>query len=111
MFKRNLTIAFYPQSDGQTERQNQTVEAYLRVYINHLQDNWAQWLPLAKFSYKNSQHASTQCSTFFALTGQHPRVEETIGKIPEDKGPDCYGLSSSEGTEGFVRIKDFRIGT
>ena len=38
-FKRNLTTAFYPQSNGQTEQQNQTEEAYLRAYINHLQDN------------------------------------------------------------------------
>ena len=53
-FNKNLTIAFYPQSDGQTEQQNQTVEAYLRVYINHLQDNWVKWLPLAKFLYNNS---------------------------------------------------------
>ena len=85
-FKRNLTTAFYSQFNGQTKRQNQTVKAYLRAYINHLQDNWIQWLPQAKFSYNNSQHASTQCSPFFALMGQHPRLEETIGKIPEDKG-------------------------
>ena len=76
-FKRNLTTAFYPQFNGQTKRQNQMVEAYLRAYINHLQDDWVQWLPLAEFSYNNSQHASTQYSPFFALIEQHPRVEET----------------------------------
>ncbi len=41
-FERNLTTAFYPQSNGQTKQQNQTVEAYLRAYINHLQDDWVQ---------------------------------------------------------------------
>ena len=39
-FKRNLTTAFYPQSNGQIKQQNQTVEAYPKAYINHLQDNW-----------------------------------------------------------------------
>ena len=87
-FKRNLTIAFYPQSDSQTKQQNQTVQAYLRAYINHLQDNWVQWLPLAEFLYNNSQHASTQCSPFFVLMEQHPSVKKTISKILEDKGPD-----------------------
>ena len=58
------------------------------MYINHLQDNWVHWLLLAKFLYNNSQHASTQCSPFFALIGQHPRVKETVGKISMDKGPD-----------------------
>ena len=39
-FKKNLTTAFYLQSDSQTKRQKQTVKAYLRAYINYLQDNW-----------------------------------------------------------------------
>ena len=67
---RNPTIAFYPQFDGQTKRQNQTVEAYLRAYINHLQGDWVQWLLLAKFSYNNSQHASAQCSPFVTIISQ-----------------------------------------
>ena len=41
-FKRNLTTAFYLQSNSQTKQQNQMVEAYLRAYINHLQDDWVQ---------------------------------------------------------------------
>ena len=57
-FKKNLIIAFYSQSDSQTEQQNQTV-LYPRAYINYRQDNWVQWLPLAEFLYNNSQHAST----------------------------------------------------
>ena len=104
-FKRNLTTAFYPQSNSQIKQQNQMIEAYLMVYINHLQDDWVQWLPLAKFLYNNSQHASTWCSPFFALMGQHPRVKETIGKIPENKGPDVLAAHERAKTITMMRHK------
>ncbi|KFY86131.1 hypothetical protein V498_07592 [Pseudogymnoascus sp. VKM F-4517 (FW-2822)] len=43
-----LSTAFHPQTDGQTERLNQTLEQYLRSYVNHQQDNWVQILPIAQ---------------------------------------------------------------
>ena len=39
--RRRLSTAFHPQTDGQTEQQNQTLEHYLRVYCNFTQDDWA----------------------------------------------------------------------
>ncbi len=38
---------------GQTERVNQEVEKYLRMFINHLQTDWAEWLSLAAFAHNN----------------------------------------------------------
>jgi len=35
-----LLIAYYPQTDRQTERINQELEQYLRVFINHKQEQW-----------------------------------------------------------------------
>ena len=69
--KRKLSTAFHPQTDGQTERQNQTLEQYLRSYVNHQQDDWADWLPMAEFAYNNSVHASTGYSPFQANTGRN----------------------------------------
>src|SRR6202030_103857 len=40
----NPSTAFHPQMDGQTERVNQEIEVYLRAYVDHLQDDWAEWL-------------------------------------------------------------------
>ena len=50
----NRSTAFHPQSDGQTERVNQTLEQYLRVYCDYHQDNWYELLPLAEFVYNNA---------------------------------------------------------
>ena len=71
--KRNLLIAFYPQTDSQTERTNQTLEQYLCMYCNHLQTNWVDLLPMALFAYNNGISASTGHSLFFLNYGYHPR--------------------------------------
>ena len=45
--KINISTAFHPETDGQTERVNQTLEQYLRSYCSYQQDDWASLLPLA----------------------------------------------------------------
>lgn len=72
--ERRLSTAFHPQTDGQTERQNQTLEQYLRMYADEDQQNWASLLPLAEFAYNNSVHKTTGSSPFFALMGYHPEI-------------------------------------
>ena len=64
------SIAFYPQTDGQTERQNQTLEQYLRSYVNYQQDDWVWWLPLAEFAYNNAPHATTDRNPFQEIFGE-----------------------------------------
>jgi hypothetical protein len=68
------STAFHPQTDGQTERVNQEIEQYLRMFINHHQDDWAEWLPLAEFAYNNRVHSSTRRSPFEIDNGTHPRM-------------------------------------
>ena len=72
--KGNLSTAFHPQSDGQTERLNQTLEQYLRTFINYDQDDWNQLLPLAEYAYNNSVMAPTKRSLFSANYGYHGRT-------------------------------------
>ena len=67
-----LSTAFHPQTDGQTERQNATLEHYLRCYVDYLQTNWVDLLPLAKYVYNASPHATTQITPFYAYTGRTP---------------------------------------
>jgi hypothetical protein len=70
---RKLSSSYHPQTDGQTERTNQTLEQYLRCFINYQQDDWIDFLHMAEFAYNNSIHSSTGYTPFFANTGCHPR--------------------------------------
>src|SRR6202045_1739673 len=70
--KANPTTAFHPQTDGQTERVNQEIEVYLRAYIDHLQDDWAEWLSTAEFALNNREHSATKQTPFFLEYGRHP---------------------------------------
>lgn len=76
-----LSTAYHPQTNGQTERTNQTLEQYLRHYVNYQQDNWAKLLPTAQFAYNNAMHATTQETPFFANYGRNPSLaREPIGE-------------------------------
>jgi hypothetical protein len=68
------STAYHPQTDGQTERVNQEMEQYLRLFVNERQDDWDELLPLAEFSYNNHIHSSTQQTPFMADTGRNPRM-------------------------------------
>lgn len=58
--------------DGQTERVNQVVEQYIRMYTNYNQDDWLDLLDKAEFTYNNSEHASSKTTPFYANFGYHP---------------------------------------
>jgi len=64
-----LSTAYYPQTDGQTERMNQDLEQYLRMFINHQQEQWPDWLATAEFAYNNKVQTSTKVSLFRANNG------------------------------------------
>ena len=70
--KLNYSTAYHPETDGQTERTNQQIEGYLRMYTNYQQDDWADLLPIAEFAYNNGSHSATQVSPFFANYGYNP---------------------------------------
>ena len=71
------TTAFHPQSDGQTERVNQILEQFLTMFTTRQQDDWADLLPLAEFSYNNATHSATGVSPFYATYGYHPSMSFT----------------------------------
>ena len=56
--KRSMSTAYYPETDGQSERVNGVINRYLRVYCTYLQDDWVDLLATAEFSYNNSWQAS-----------------------------------------------------
>ena len=81
-------MAFYSQINGQTERINQKLEQYLRMFIDHRQKQWPEWLGIVEFAYNNKMHSSTKMSSFKANYGQNPRMgfkERKKGKYNEAK--------------------------
>jgi len=72
--KSKLSTAFHPQTNGQTERINQELEQYLRMFIDHRQEQWPEWLGTAEFAYNNKAHSSTRTSPFKANYEQDPRM-------------------------------------
>jgi len=53
---------------------NQELEQYLRMFIDHRQEQWPEWLGTAEFAYNNKVHSSTQMTPFKANYGQDPRM-------------------------------------
>jgi len=87
-----LSTTYYPQTDGQMERINQELEQYLRVFIDHRQEQWLDWLGMVEFMYNNKIHTATKISPFKANYGQDPRMVferrrkrkyEVVGKFVE----------------------------
>ena len=70
--RQNLSTAFHPETDGQTERVNRVIGEYLRSFVNTAQDNWDLLLPMAEFAVNNSVHTSTEYTPFYLNSGQHP---------------------------------------
>ena len=67
--KHKLFIAYYPQTDGQTERMNQTLEQYLRYFCDYQQTNWVRLLPIGIIAYNISEHSITRRTPFFINKG------------------------------------------
>jgi hypothetical protein len=82
--QQNISTAYHPRTDGQSERNNQWVETYLRFFVNHQQDNWAEYLPIAEFAHNNWRSETTRESPFFLLMGYHPRADwhQLISNLP-----------------------------
>jgi len=85
-----MSTAFHPQTDGQTERLNQTIEAYLRAFISKEQDDWVRQLPMAKFAYNNSTTTGNGMSPFYANYGFHPAAMNPAATEPLNPASQVY---------------------
>ncbi|GJP38085.1 hypothetical protein CLOM_g22530 [Closterium sp. NIES-68] len=74
--KLQFSYAYHPQTDGQTERVNQTMEQLIRTTCADPQ-TLEKSLPLREFAYNNAPSAATHQSPFFLNYGQDPMVPST----------------------------------
>jgi len=114
--ERRLSMAFHPQTDGQTERTNSTLEQYLRAYVNYQRDNWKELLPMAEFAYNNGYQESIKRTHFFANYGVNPEYQ-TIGHLMQGENhttgrhdsitryPESGNDGSATKTQGILRCR------
>ena len=100
----HFTSGYHPEGDGQTERANQTLEQYLRIYCNYQQDNWSELLPLAEFAYNNAPSATTGVSPFFANKGYHPNFSVHSGRDLTSSAAESY-VTDLDQLHEFLRLE------
>jgi len=88
--KSKLLTAFYPQIDKQTERVNQELEQYLRIFIDHRQKQWPDWLGTVEFIYNNKVHSSTKILPFKANYRQDSRIGFEVRKKGKYEGAEKF---------------------
>lgn len=97
--QQRLSTAYHPQTDGGAERANQDIYAHLRVYVNHKQDDWAKWLPVAQLALNIRPSSSIGMSPFRATHGFDAELP-----VPRSD-PSALSASSPEGrAETFVKM-------
>jgi len=88
--KRKMSTAYHPQTDGQTERVNQLLGEYLRIFVNYNQDDWYHLLPIAEYAYNNSITAAHDMTPFFANNRYHPQTEYLKEQEAQNSGANLY---------------------
>ncbi|GJS63999.1 putative reverse transcriptase domain-containing protein [Tanacetum coccineum] len=100
----DMSTAYHPKTDGQSERTIQTLEDMLRACVIDFGSSWDRHLPLFKFSYNNSYHVSIKVAPFEALYGRKCRSPVCWSEVGDSQltGPEMV----RETTEKIVQIKN-----
>ncbi|GJW52767.1 putative reverse transcriptase domain-containing protein [Tanacetum coccineum] len=100
----DMSTAYHPQTDGQSERTIQTLEDMLRACVLDFRGSWDVHLLLVEFSYNNSYHSSVRCAPFEALYGRKCRSPIMWAEVGECQliGPELV----QETTKKISQIKD-----
>ncbi|GKE85025.1 putative reverse transcriptase domain-containing protein, partial [Tanacetum coccineum] len=88
----DMSTAYHPQTDGQSERTIQTLEDMLRVCILYFRGSWDVHLLLVEFLYNNNYHASVRCAPFEALYGRKCRSPIMWAEVGEDLPEELNGV-------------------
>ena len=87
-----MSTAFHPQTDGQTERANRSIEQMLRAIVSGPQTDWDEQLAMVEFAYNNSVQASTCQTPFFLNAGQHPNtpIRNALQTVAAERMPAVF---------------------
>ena len=110
--KRKLSTAYHPQTGGQSEIANQYMAQRLRLYIEHNQDDWSDYLPMVDFAASILPQSTTKISPCFAERGYDPvmsfdwRDRGTLTKN-EQEALDMLDLVARDTIETFLPFRNF----
>ena len=76
--KLHMSTPYHPQTDGQTERANRTLEEIVRMFVGNDLKDWSKYLTAAEFAYNNSEQASTGFTPFWLNAAQHPATPASL---------------------------------
>ncbi|GKF22880.1 putative reverse transcriptase domain-containing protein [Tanacetum coccineum] len=98
-----MSIAYHPETDGQSERTIQTLEDMLRACVLDFRKGWDRHLPLVEFSYTSSYHTSIKAAPFEVLYGRKCRSPICWAEVGDSQltGPEII----HETTEKIIQIK------
>jgi hypothetical protein len=97
-----MSTSHHPQTDGQTERANRTLEEMARHYVNYRQNNWDELLPGIEHAYNSSVHATTGESPFMLTYGKAPRTLSDLVILPSKTSVETV-------TEFVTRMQDMAV--
>jgi hypothetical protein len=86
--KLDMSTAYHPQSNGQTERTNRTIQTLIRIHLAQRKGEWDEWLPMVAAAYNSTVHESTG-RTPFELSKNHPNsidpLQWALGQNDEER--------------------------
>lgn len=91
---RRLSTAFHPQTDGSTERMNQELQHFIRIFCSYQQQDWKELLNHAELAINNRPSSSTKVSPFFLTHGYHLEpieIKENITQSDDSDNPIARG--------------------
>ncbi|GKA81234.1 putative reverse transcriptase domain-containing protein [Tanacetum coccineum] len=99
----DMSIAYHPQTDGQSKRTIQTLEDMQRTCVIDFGNGWVKHLPLVEFSYNNIYHSSIKAASFEALYGRKCHSPVCLAEVGQVQ---LTGLEIvQETTEKVIQIK------
>jgi hypothetical protein len=81
----NMSTSYHPETDGQTENANRTLEIMLRSVVDFAQDDWEDHLPAAELAINNARNETTGLAPFYMFYGQEPRLPLDLAIAPLTK--------------------------
>ena len=94
--KCNITSAYHPQSNGQDERFNQTLQRQLLKFVSEEQNDWDLYLDSIAFSYRVSRQDSTKTSSFYLVYGRQAKLPIELSIKPEEGEPAAEPSTSND---------------